>query len=81
MKITIRLFAILRERAGISSMALDLPADATVAAAKAALLRQYPQLGDLMSRTAFAVNQAYAPADAELNDGDEVAFLPPVSGG
>jgi len=81
MMINIRLFAILRERAGVSQLTLDLSSGATVGTAKDALLREYPQLADLMARVAFAVNRNYSALDVELNDGDEVAFLPPVSGG
>jgi molybdopterin converting factor subunit 1 len=81
MRITVRLFAILRERAGASEFALELPAAATVATARDALIRQYPALTDLWARVAFAVNRSYAPLDAQLRDGDEVAVIPPVSGG
>ena len=81
MKITIRLFAVLRERAGVSQLTLELPVGATVATAKDAVLQGYPQLADVISRAAFAVNRSYSSASAELRNGDELAFLPPVSGG
>ena len=81
MTITVRLFAILRERAGMSEFALELPAFATVATARDALTRQCPALSDLIARVAFAVNREYSPLDAKLQDGDEVAVIPPVSGG
>jgi molybdopterin converting factor subunit 1 len=81
MTITIRLFAIARERAGVSELTLDLPPCATVSTARDALLQKHPSLSDLLSRVAFAVNREYAPMDRELHDGDEVAVIPPVSGG
>lgn len=81
MTITVRLFAILRERAGPSELTLELPAAATVATARDALIGQYPALSDLAARVAFAVNRTYVPLDARLQDGDEVALIPPVSGG
>jgi molybdopterin converting factor subunit 1 len=81
MTITVRLFAILREQAGVSEFTLQLPAAATVATARAALVQQHPALADLIARVAFAVNRTYAPLDTQLRDGDEVAVIPPVSGG
>ena len=81
MMITVRLFAILREQAGVSELRLEIPAPATVAAARDALLRECPGLANLVGRVAFAVNRAYAPLDTRLHDGDEVAVIPPVSGG
>ena len=81
MKVTFRLFAILRDRAGVSELAVDLPENASVSAARDALLHLHPELADLLKRVAFAVNQSYCPAEAELHEGDEVAFIPPVSGG
>ena len=69
-----RLFAGLRERAGWSERELD--GVATVADVWPAL-----GLGDEPAGLLYAVNQAYAPRDRELADGDEVALIPPVSGG
>ncbi|HET6246434.1 MAG TPA: molybdopterin converting factor subunit 1 [Tepidisphaeraceae bacterium] len=81
MKITLRLFAILRERTGVGEITVDLPASATVATARDAFLQQYPDRASLIARVAFAVNHSYAPLDTELHEGDEVAIIPPVSGG
>jgi len=81
MTITLRLFAILRERAGVSQMTLDLPVGATVAGARDALIQLHPSLANLVGRVAFAVNQSYAPINTELHEGDEVGVIPPVSGG
>ena len=76
------MFAILRERAGRSSIDLELADDATVADALGALGRE-PGLGELLGRmpVAMAVNRSYAADDTRLAAGDELALIPPVSGG
>jgi molybdopterin converting factor subunit 1 len=81
MIITVRLFAILRERAGQSELKLDLPAGATIAMARDELLKEVPGLAGLIDRVAFALNRNYVPVEAELSEGDELALIPPVSGG
>ena len=81
MQVTIRLFAILRDRAGASELALALDDGATVVTAESALLERHPVLRDFLSRSAFAVNREYVPRSTELHDGDELAIIPPVSGG
>lgn len=80
--VTIRLFAILRERAGSSSLQLELPEGATVATALAALGREGPLAGviDRLS-VQMAVNRNYADGDTPLHASDELALIPPVSGG
>jgi molybdopterin synthase catalytic subunit len=75
-QITVRLFAGLRERAGSASRTLELPEGATVADVWAPL-----ELGDEPAGLLYAVNKGYAAASATLADGDEVAVIPPVSGG
>jgi MoaE-MoaD fusion protein len=81
-RITVRLFAMLRERAGSDSLEIELDEGATVADAIAALGRD-PRVGDLASRLPLrlAINREYAPADATIKPGDELAAIPPVSGG
>jgi molybdopterin converting factor subunit 1 len=81
MKITVRLFAILRERVGISEITLDLPPGSSVANVRDALIEKHPALSSLLARVAYAVNRNYAPIETVLRDGDEVALIPPVSGG
>ena len=76
MQVSIRLFAGLRERAGTGARDLELPDGATVADVWAAL-----ELGDEPPGLLYAVNRRYAAPDAELGNGDEVAVIPPVSGG
>ena len=81
MTITLRLFAIVRDRVGRPEVALELPEEATVAAAAEALAKQHPAVKDFLRRVAYAVNREYVPPTTRLRDGDEVAIIPPVSGG
>ena len=82
MTVNVRLFAVLRERAGTDSIAVDLADGATVGDAIAALA-ETPELAGVLDRlpVAMAVNRDYAAADTTLSEGDEVALIPPVSGG
>jgi MoaE-MoaD fusion protein len=75
-KVAVRLFAGLRERAGTGERALELPDGARVADAWSAL-----ELGEEPDGLLYAVNRRYAPHDQPLADGDELALIPPVSGG
>jgi molybdopterin converting factor subunit 1 len=81
MLVTIRLFARLREIAGAAELTRDLPPGATAGAAWHQLAREFPALAGYERAVSCAVNAEYARMDAPLGDGDEVAFLPPVSGG
>jgi MoaE-MoaD fusion protein len=76
MLVRVRLFAVLRERAGTDELELELPDGARVADALAAV---DPLAGGLP--LVMAVNREYADADAPLSPGDELALIPPVSGG
>lgn len=81
MRVTCLYFASLRELAGVPSEALELPAGATIADAVEVLRARHPALPPMTGAFRLALNQAFArPADP-LADGDELALLPPVSGG
>jgi molybdopterin synthase catalytic subunit len=80
-RVRVRLFAIQRELAGTREVPLDVPDGATVAAAWEALVGMYPALAPGRASLRFARNGAYADETTELADGDEVAMIPPVSGG
>jgi molybdopterin converting factor subunit 1 len=81
MRVHVLLFAVLRDRAGVSEVPVDLPAGATVAAAAEAVFARFPELRGAARSLAYAVNRAYCRADAPLKEADEVALIPPVSGG
>ena len=81
MTVTVKLFAILRDRAGTAELSLALPDGATVARAGELLGERLPAVRDFLPRVAYAVNRSYAKPDARLADGDELAVIPPVSGG
>ena len=81
MRVTVRLFARLREIAGAAEMARDVAPGATIGRIWQELASEFPQLRPYERSISSAVNADYARMDTELRDGDEVAFLPPVSGG
>ena len=81
MTVRVLLFAILRDRAGVSEVRVDLPEGATVRAAADAVFERFPALRAAARSVAYAVNRAYCRPDATLKDEDEVALIPPVSGG
>lgn len=81
MKVTVKLFASFREAAGEAQRQVDVAPGTTVGQLWASLVEESPRLAPLSGSAAFAVNRLYARPDASLSDGDEVAFLPPVSGG
>jgi molybdopterin converting factor subunit 1 len=82
MTVTVRLFAVFRERVGSDSIELEVDDGATVAEALERLAER-PELGDLLERmpVRMAVNRDYADSDTPLSSGDELALVPPVSGG
>jgi MoaE-MoaD fusion protein len=80
MQVRIRLFASLREIGG-ADRTLEVPRDARIDAAWDALVATHPALAEHRRYVRAALNGRYAAWDAQLGDGDEVAFLPPVSGG
>jgi molybdopterin converting factor subunit 1 len=81
MRVTVRLFARLREIAGSAEMAREVASGATIGGVWRQLADEFPALEPYERSISSAVNADYARMDTELHDGDEVAFLPPVSGG
>jgi len=81
MRVTIRLFARLRDLAGAGELVRDVPEPATVQTVWDGLVDETPTLGEYERTMSVAVNAEYARMAATVHDGDEVAFLPPVSGG
>lgn len=81
MRVRVRLFAIQRELAGTREIHLELVPGSTIDGAWEAVVDRFPVLAPGRPAIRFARNGEYAPADTELMDGDEVAMIPPVSGG
>ena len=74
-------FATLRDRAGVRSVDLEVPADSTVAAVKQTVAARYPALQDLLRHTVTAVNREYVLDSSLIPPEAEIALFPPVSGG
>jgi len=79
--IHLRHFAIVREAVGAASETRTYPEPPTAEVVFGELAEAHPALAGLRRSIMIMVNQSYAGADTVLNDGDEVAFIPPVSGG
>lgn len=80
-QITVLLFAAHREAVGQRALSLSVAAGTTVAEAFDRISRDAPGLRALRPYTSFAINRSVCPAESILHNGDEVAFLQPVSGG
>ena len=81
MRVTVRLFARLRDIAGAAELARDVETGATVRSVWQLQAAEFPELQPYERSISSAINADYARLDTPLADGDEIAFLPPVSGG
>ena len=81
MRVRVRLFAGLKELAGGPEVVVDLEEGATVGDLEDRLGREYPRLKPLLASLAFAVDDEYKMRDYTLHNNDEVALIPPISGG
>ena len=81
MRVTVRLFARLRDITGAAELPRELAAGATIRDLWRQLAAEFPELASYERSISSAVNTDYARMDRVVTDGDEVAFLPPVSGG
>jgi molybdopterin synthase catalytic subunit len=81
MRVKVQLFARLRELAGRGEATLEIPAGARVDDVWRALTVAHPDLAPFGRAVSCAVNADFAARSAPVRDGDEIAFLPPVSGG
>ena len=78
---TVRLFARLRDIAGTSELAEDVAPGATIADVWAGLVARHPEMAPYERSLSAARNLEYARLTAPVAEADEIAFLPPVSGG
>ena len=81
MRVTVKLFARLRDLAGAGELVRDVNGPATVQTVWRSLVTEFPAVAEYERSISVAVNADYAKMSAAVHDGDEVAFLPPVSGG
>lgn len=81
MRVRVVYFGLLKEIVGQGSQEMELPEGASAASLWANLRTTHPELQRFERSIAIAVNQVYSKPDRELHEGDEVGFLPPVSGG
>lgn len=81
MNVHVKLFAMAREIAGVDQIDLTLTDSATTSEVFSALSSKYPGMMPWKEHCRIAVNHEYVGADHPLQDGDEVAVIPPVSGG
>ena len=80
-KIKVKLFAILRERVGESEITITVPSGITVNHLNSEILKKYPQLESFSNKFVTSVNCKVTTGDTVITSKDEVALLPPVSGG
>ena len=81
MKVQALLFAVLAERAGVRQLTVELPEGATARDLWQRLPAPVREAGITEANVRVAVNRSYAPWETRLQEGDEVAFIPPVAGG
>ena len=81
MTVRVHLFARARDLAGVDAIDVSLPAGATVADVRRTLIEVQPRLRELLGRCAITVNEDFAEDEVILNDANEIAVIPPVSGG
>ena len=81
MRVNIRVFARLRDIIGVAELDRDVPTGKTAQRGWDDLVEEFPDISTYTGSISTAVNAEYAKMETVLDDGDEVAFLPPVSGG
>ena len=81
MQVMVKLFALMREKVGTDTVRLEVPEGARMGDVAAALRRQYPALDPYLAQVRYAIQMDFVDAEAMVTAGDEVALIPPVSGG
>jgi len=79
MELTLLVFGIIKQKTGKSSLKIDMKGTPTVKNLREEFIKQYPDFQQL--NIMVAVNNNYVTSDIELNDDDEIALIPPISGG
>ena len=79
--VTIKLFAVLRERLGRDAEPLEFDGALTVAGLLDAMRARHPDQARVLDQCKVAVNRVFCPADHVIQPGDEVALIPPIAGG
>jgi sulfur-carrier protein len=81
--ITVKLFAAYQEAYGVPELILKFPKDKQISIQQVCdrLICDHPQLAQWLDVTRFGINLNFVEADTLISDGDEVVFIPPVSGG
>ena len=79
--VTIKLFAIYQEVYAIPELIRQFPLETKVSEVLSLIIEEHPQLQKWQSVTRFSINYQFVEADTNLQDGDELVFIPPVSGG
>src|SRR5436190_1079066 len=80
-RIKVLFFGIIRDVVGLREDSLELPAGGSLGSVFEHYAAQFPKLRDMAASTVLALNQQFSSPAAPVSDGDEVALLPPVSGG
>ena len=81
MKVTVKLFARMRELVGAGTLERNINDNATITDLLQTLQDEFPKLAEVAPRTIISINKEFADHETQLAEGDEVAFFPPVSGG
>ena len=81
MKVKLLLFAALKDIAGRRDLEMELDDGSTLQQVTEKLASLYPEIGRMQNSVRIAINQEFADENSSLNNGDEIAFLPPMSGG
>jgi len=81
MRVKVKLYASFREIVGAKEEDLELEDGTTVQMLLERYIIRFPQIGRFREHVILSVNKEYGPPAKKLKDGDEVSFLPPVSGG
>jgi len=80
-RVTVRLFARLRDIAGSSELTREVVPESTIESVWKTLVEEFPDLSAYRRSISTALNADYARMEETVHEGDEIAFLPPVSGG